>query len=280
MTNSTKEGIVVSSIQMIIFSILIIFGGTVLGSALVFFFKQRPSSRTYVICLGLASGVMIAAAFFGLLNPSIEDAKTHYNSSLAWLPPLGGFLLGGGLLYLLDKIVPHIHNGSDQAEGPNSSLSKHFKFFLAVTLHNIPEGLVTGFACGLALSQINNGQMDLALISATSAMVLAIGIAIQNVPESFAISVPLYSDGMSKNKAFIYGSLSGIVEPILAVAGMFIASSLASQMSWFLSFGAGAMLYVTIDELLPEAHQQGLEHFGLWSFMGGFAVMMLMETLI
>lgn len=266
-------------VQMIVFSIAVIFVGTVLGSAAVFFFKKRPGDKLYSVAIGLASGIMIAAAFFGLLNPSIAAAKEDYPSNLVWLPPLGGFLLGAFLLYALDKIVPHLHEGSEESEGlPAPGLGKHMKFFLAVTLHNIPEGLVTGFACGLALSQIRSG-LD-ASSSALSALLLAVGIALQNAPETMAISVPLYADGMSKPKAFLYGTLSGAVEPVLAVLGMFLAAYLQSALSWLLAFGAGAMIYVTIDELLPEAHQKGLEHYGLWAIIAGFSLMMVLEMVL
>jgi ZIP family zinc transporter len=272
----------VDTIQLIILSILIIFAGTTFGAALVFCFRKKISQRLYVISLGFASGIMVAAAFFGLLNPSIQQAKTIYNGNkaLLWIPPLCGFMLGGLLLYALDKLVPHIHkDDSKTAEGLNApEMSKNFKFFLAVTIHNIPEGLVTGFACGLALANINDSSLSLTY--ATSALALGIGIAIQNIPEGFAVSVPMYAAGMKKWKAFLYGSGSGVIEPILAVAGMYLASALTSAMPWFLSFGAGAMIYVTIDELLPDAHQQGLEHFGLWAFMIGFGIMMLLETLL
>jgi ZIP family zinc transporter len=268
-----------SAAQMIVFSIVIIFVGTALGSSTVFFFRKRPGDKLYSVAIGLAGGIMIAAAFFGLLNPSIDAAKADYPSNLVWLPPLGGFLLGALLLYGLDKIVPHLHEGAKESEGlPAPGLGKHMKFFLAVTLHNIPEGLVTGFSCGLALAQIQAGQG--ASSAALSAMMLAIGIAIQNAPETMAISVPLYADGMSKPKAFLYGTLSGVVEPVLAVAGMYFAAYLKTALSWFLAFGAGAMIYVTIDELLPEAHQKGLEHYGLWAIIFGFSLMMLMETLL
>jgi ZIP family zinc transporter len=260
--------------ELNILSILIIFAGTTLGSALVFFFKNHPSQKIYTVALGFASGIMISAAFFGLLNPSIAEAAS-YGENLKWLPPLGGFLLGGLLLFAIDKIVPHLHKDSDKPEGLDApNIDKQFKFFLAVTIHNIPEGLVTGFACGLAMVNKDN------IAYAYSALTLGIGIAIQNIPEGFAISVPMYSNGMKKWKAFLYGSASGVIEPIMAVAGLFMSSAVNAGMPWLLSFGAGAMIYVTIDELLPETRLKGYEHWGLWSFMLGFCLMMLLETMI
>jgi ZIP family zinc transporter len=254
---------------------MIILAGTTLGSAFVFFFRKKPSDRSFVISLGFASGIMVAAAFFGLINPSVIQSKANYPINLAWLPPLAGFILGGLLLYGIDKLVPHIHKDAAKPEGLAApELSKNFKFFLAVTIHNIPEGLVTGFACGLALA--NQTQMSYCY----SAFALALGIAIQNIPEGFAISVPMYSSGMSKWKSFFYGMASGLIEPIMAVGGMFIAANSAMAMPWLLSFGAGAMLYVTVDELLPDAHKPGYEHNGLWAFMIGFGVMMVLETIL
>jgi ZIP family zinc transporter len=205
----------------------------------------------------------------------MSQSAANYDKSISWLPPLGGFLLGGLLLFALDKLVPHIHKDAKNPEGLSApEMSKTFKFFLAVTIHNIPEGLVTGFACGLALA--NNTELSYCY----AAFALALGIAIQNIPEGFAISVPMYGNGMGKGKAFLYGMGSGVIEPIMAVAGMYWAASSTLTMPWLLSFGAGAMIYVTVDELLPDAHKQGYEHWGLWAFMIGFAIMMVLETVL
>jgi ZIP family zinc transporter len=270
-----------SPIWIIVISIAIVYLGTTLGSSFVFFFKKQPGDKLQAISLGIASGIMMAAAFFGLMNPSISQAKETYPDYLVWLPPLGGFLLGGVLLYVIDKIVPHLHKDAETPEGLDApNMTKDFKFFLAVTIHNLPEGLVTGFSCGLALVALRQGLSSDAMTHAMSALILAIGIAVQDIPEGMAISVPLYIDGMKKHKAFWLGSLSGIVEPIFAIIGMFLASWLSTAMSWFLSFGAGAMLYVIIDDLVPQVHKKGVEHYGLWSFMIGFAFMMLMEMLL
>ena len=266
---------------IIVISILIVFLGTVIGSAFVFFFRKRPGDKLQALSLGLAAGVMIAAAFFGLLNPSIEEASSSMGEGLAWIPPLVGLLLGAGLLYLIDKVVPHIHINTGEKEGPEApNLTNQFKFFLAVTIHNLPEGLVTGFTAGLALTAYNAGNLEAAGTYAMSALILSIGIAIQDIPEGMAISVPLYIDGMKRGKAFGFGVASGIVEPVAAVIGIFLASALSGAMSYFLSFGAGAMLYVIIEDLLPQISKKGVEHYGIWAFMVGLAFMMLMETLL
>lgn len=265
----------------IILSTIIVFLSTAIGSAFVFFFKKRPGDKLQAIALGLAAGVMIAAAFFGLLNPSIEEANATMGEGLAWIPPLVGLFLGVGLLYLIDKLVPHIHINTGEREGPEApNLTNQFKFFLAVTIHNFPEGLVTGFSLGLALSAYNAGNIEQAGIYAAGALVLSIGIAIQDIPEGMAISVPLYIDGMTRGKAFAFGVVSGIVEPIAAIIGMFLASALSGAMSYFLSFGAGAMLYVIIEDLVPQLSKKGVEHYGIWSFMIGLGFMMLLETLL
>ena len=270
-----------SVIGTIVLSIGIVFLGTTLGSAAVFFLKKKPGDRFQAVAMGLASGVMLAAAFFGLLNPSIEEAQATLDPSLSWLPPLGGLALGALLLYLIDKVVPHLHVGASKAEGPAAPhLKEEFKFFLAVAIHNLPEGLVTGFSCGLALSAYQAGNTEGALAFATSALVLSVGIAIQDLPEGMAVSVPLYIDGMSRGKAFGYGVLSGAVEPVAAILGMFLSTFLSSAMPWFLSFGAGAMLYVIVEDLVPHVSKKGVEHFGLAAFMIGFGFMMLMELLL
>lgn len=260
-------------ITITIFSIAIIFIATTLGSSLVFVLKRNFSDKLSNMILGFASGIMISAGIFGLLIPSISEAETLYKE-LAPLPVIVGFFLGGIILFALDKIIPHFHKNNEQEEGlPSKNLSRQIKFFLAVTIHNIPEGLSVGFACGLALTS----QSSAAMLGALS---LAIGIAIQNVPEGSAVSVPLLEENVSKPKAFLLGTASGAVEPIFAVVGLLIASSLTTLMPWLLSFAAGAMIYVTIDELLPSARKSGHEHYGILAFMIGFAMMMLLEILL
>ena len=258
--------------QATILSCLLIFFSTALGSALVFFVRKNMSSKVSNMILGFASGIMISAGIFGLLIPAIEESSIGYGD-LAILPVVIGFVLGGLFLNLLDKIVPHFHKERNEEEGPKNNLTKQIKFFLAVMIHNIPEGLAVGFACGLALK---NNDPTLIL----SALSLAIGISIQNFPEGTAVSIPLHEQGMSKTKAFLYGSFSGIVEPLFAIVGLFVASSFTMLLPWLLAFSAGVMIYVTIDELLPAARKEGHEHFGLWAFMLGFIVMLSLEILL
>lgn len=266
------EEATMSAITVTIISLCIIFAGTTLGSALVFFFKKSFSDKTSNVILGLASGIMISAAIFGLLLPSIEQGESIYDN-LAVLPVVGGFILGGLFLTLIDQLVPHFHKHSGEEEGLQSKLSDQIKFFLAVTIHNIPEGLAVGFACGMALS-----TNDSALIF--SALSLAIGITIQNFPEGAAVSIPLLEENVSKGKAFTYGALSGFVEPIFGLLGVFISTQLTVFLPWLLAFAAGAMFYVTIDELIPSSRKGNHSHYGLWSFMIGFCVMLVLELVL
>ena len=260
-------------IEIVILSLILIFISTALGSELVFFFKRNFSERVSNTILGLASGIMIAAGVFGLLIPSIEEADSIYGS-IAVVPVVVGFILGGLLLTLLDKIIPHFHKPREEEEGIEvKNLSRHIKFFFAVLIHNIPEGLAVGFSCGLAL-KLND------MTAAMSALSLAIGMSIQNFPEGAAVSIPLLDEGMSKPKAFLFGSLTGIVEPIFGLIGILLATSLYSLMPWLLAFSAGAMFYVTIDELLPSACKGNHAHFGLWAFMVGFSLMLILELML
>lgn len=260
-----------NALTVSILSISMIFLATALGSSFVFFFKRELGVKANNLILGFAGGIMIAASIFGLILPSIEQSKELYGR-VSYLPPLLGFLLGCLLLWLLDFLIPHIHQNSMVEEGRKSNISKNLKFFLAVTIHNIPEGLAVGFACGLALA-----SNDIAAISA--ALSLSIGIAIQNVPEGAAVSIPMLGNGKSKGKAFLFGTGSGIVEPIFAIAGLFLAQ-LSILTPWLLSIAAGAMFYVTLDEILPESRKGGFEHYGLWSFLLGFLLMMALELLL
>lgn len=259
-----------------IIAICIILVGTTLGSLCVFFVKKVNDKFSSII-LGISAGVMMAAAIFGLLIPAInESSKGIYaECKISFLPPLVGFFLGGLLLWGLDKLTPHMHLVGGKEEGRETKkLSKEAKFILAVTIHNIPEGLSVGFAAGLALANPGNNSYTFAVLA------LAIGIAIQNLPEGLAVSVPLYTKGEKKSKAFLYGFLSGVVEPIAAVIGLFIASNSGVVTPWLLSFAAGAMIYVLLDDLIPESRKKGFEHFALWSFMIGFAIMMTLELVL
>lgn len=261
-----------NAINVTIISCLILFLSTLLGSSLVFLIRKNISFKLSNMILGFASGIMISAGIFGLLIPAIEEAQISYKK-LAILPVVIGFILGGLFLNLLDKVIPHFHKERNEEEGPKNNLTKQLKFFLAVLIHNIPEGLAVGFACGLALTT-NNQTLIL------SALSLAIGISIQNFPEGVAVSIPLHEEGMSRPKAFIYGAFSGIVEPLFAVVGILLATQITFILPWLLAFSSGAMIYVTIDELLPAARKEGHEHFGLWAFMLGFIMMLCLEILI
>ena len=259
-----------------IIAISMIFLATTAGSAFVFFFRKSLSKKVKSLILGFAGGIMVAAAVFGLIIPSIEQSQTsNIYANWSYIPPVIGFLLGGVLLFALDKLVPHFHKLTNTEEGLSTrALSQNFRFFLAVTIHNIPEGLSVGFACGLALALRN----DAATAAAASALSLAIGIAIQNIPEGAAVSIPMYGDGMKKGKAFLFGTASGIVEPIFAIAGLFLAQ-LALITPWLLAFAAGAMIYVTLDEIIPESREHGFTHYSMWAFMIGFTIMMLLEII-
>lgn len=266
----SMEGIGIS-----IISLSLIFLATTLGSALVFFFKRNYSARTSSIIVGLASGIMIATSFFGLLQPSIEESVEHYSQAMSWIPPLVGFILGALLLFALDKIVPHLHktDREDEEGIKTNKINKNTKFILAVTLHNIPEGIAVGLVCGIALNEKTQASI-------IAALTLAIGIAIQNFPEGSAVSIPLLNENVSKPKAFLLGTLTGIVEPIFGVIALFLASQVTFLLPYLLSFAAGAMIYVTIDELVPEFKESGDGHAGIWSFIIGFAIMMLLEVVL
>lgn len=255
----------------------IIFLATTLGGALVYFFKRNFSKKTGAIIIGLASGIMIATSFFGLLLPSIEEGTALYGEKMAAIPVTVGFLLGGLLLYVLDKVVPHFHKAGNEEEGIKTQrITKQTKFILAVTLHNIPEGIAVGLVCGMAFNATGN-------VEATyfSALSLAIGIAIQNFPEGAAVSIPLLEEeNVSKTKAFLLATLTGVVEPLFGLFAILLATYLNGALPYLLSFAAGAMIYVTIDELIPEFKEEGTGHFGLWSFMIGFLIMMLLEILL
>lgn len=256
-----------------IVSISIILVGTTVGSAFVFFMRKNLSKKTHSLIMGFASGIMIAAAFLGLINPALEAAKQIYGKGLMILPIIVGFMVGGLILFALDKILPHFHITTNEEEGKKSNISQGLKYFFAVAIHNIPEGLAVGFACAVAFSTTKD-QQTAALMSALS---LSIGIAIQNIPEGIAISVPLMEAGFSKPKAFFFGFLSGVVEPIFAVLGLLLLKSSNSLLPWLLAFAAGAMIYVTVDELIPSMREYGHFHRAIWAFMIGFAIMLALE---
>ena len=249
---------------------LLLFVSTTLGSALVFIFKKDLSKNFKRIFLGFASGVMIAASIFSLLLPAIEYEVTYMPS---WLVVAISFALGCLFLFGIDKLVPHIHKDMNEEEGVKTKrLSSNTKMFLAVLIHNIPEGLAVGLAFGLVFS--GNGDSDALLLSA---LMLAVGIAIQNFPEGAAVSLPMMDELKSKPKAFLYGSLTGIVEPIAAVIGLFLSMYIQGIMPWALAFAAGCMVYVTVEELIPQSQLDSKNHFGTWSFIIGFILMMILD---
>ena len=257
------------NVTITILGISLIFIATVLGASLVYFFKKDLSQKANTILLGFAGGVMIAASIWSLLLPAMEQSESWGKAK--FVPALVGFIVGGLFMVLIDKVVPHFHKGTDEEEGPRSALPKPTKMFLAMTIHNVPEGLAVGFAFGGA-AVIGTNEAFLAALG------LAIGIAIQNFPEGAAVSLPMASQLGSKNKAFLYGALSGVVEPLAAIAGFFLASLLSVAMPWLLSFAAGAMIFVVVEDLIPDAHLAEHPHLGTWGIMTGFAVMMVLDV--
>ena len=243
---------------------------TSLGAAVVFFFKKEMKESLQKVFLGFAAGVMMAASVWSLLLPAIEEAESA--GKIAWLPAAGGFALGAMFLLLLDKLIPHFHAGEGRTEGPKTGLSRTTLMTFAVTLHNIPEGM----AMGLAFA--NAGLQGGTAADYAAAFTLAVGIGIQNFPEGAAISLPLKRDGVSSFRAFIVGCLSGIVEPIFGVITVLLASVLIPHMPWLLSFAAGAMIYVVVEELIPEAHFEEHSHAGTLGVLTGFLLMMILDV--
>ena len=244
------------------------FLATALGAATVFFFKKDIQQNMQRAFLGFAAGVMIAASVWSLLIPAMEMAEE--SGTPAWLPAAGGFVLGAVFLLALDRLLPHLHPGSDEPEGLKSSFARTTMLVLAVTLHNIPEGLAVGLAFGLA------GESS--AMSLSGALALSVGMALQNFPEGAAISLPLKKEGLSNTRSFVYGALSGIVEPIAGVLGVLAAGTVTGIMPWLLAFAAGAMIYVVVEELIPEASLGEHSHTGTLSVMLGFLVMMVLDV--
>lgn len=260
-----------NQIQITILGISIIFIATTLGSTLVYFFKKDISPKTNTLFLGFASGIMIAASIWSLLIPALDGASDY--GKLKVMPVAIGFILGGAFLVFLDKVVPHFHRGIQLEEGPKNQLKKSTKLFLAVTLHNIPEGLAVGFAFGAASIL---GDMG----SYISALGLAIGIAIQNFPEGAAVALPMRIETNSNTKAFLYGTGSGVVEPVAAIMGYFLASQLTQLQPWLLAFAAGAMIFVVAEDLIPDAKMEDNPHLGTWALMIGFVIMMMLDVVL
>ena len=249
--------------------IMIPFLGTTLGAACVFFMKKSLGDLVQRSLAGFAAGVMVAASIWSLLIPAIEQSEDM--GKLSFLPAFIGFWVGVLFLLLLDHVIPHLHVGSNQAEGPKSKLGRTTMMVLAVTLHNIPEGMAVGVVYAGFLS--GNTQ-----ITAASALALSLGIAIQNFPEGAIISMPLQAEGESKGKAFLGGVLSGVVEPVGAVLTILAAQLVIPALPYLLSFAAGAMLYVVVEELIPEMSQGRHSNLGTVFFAVGFSVMMVLDV--
>lgn len=255
--------------KAVIIGILIPFLGTTLGSAGVFFMRKSLGVSVQRALAGFAAGVMVAASIWSLFIPAIEQSENL--GKLSFLPALIGFWVGVLFLLMLDRLIPHLHIGSEQTEGPKSKLGRTTMMVLAVTLHNIPEGMAVGVMYAGFLA--GNAQ-----ITAASALVLSIGIAIQNFPEGAIISMPLRAEGENKGKAFWGGVFSGAVEPIGAVLTLLAAQLVIPLLPYFLSFAAGAMLYVVVEELIPEMSQGRHSNVGTIFFAVGFSVMMTLDV--
>lgn len=253
----------------IVIGLLIPFIGTALGSAMVYLLKDKVNIKIEKVLLGFASGVMIAASVWSLLIPSIKMAEKQ--GTIAWMPASIGFILGNAFLLLLDRIIPHLHINENKPEGPKTKISKTMMLVLAVTLHNIPEGM----AVGVVFAGLLTGNTA---ISVAGAFALSMGIALQNFPEGAIISMPLKSEGVSKNKSFIYGVLSGIVEPIAGLITILLTSAISSVLPYFLSFAAGAMIYVVAEELIPDSQNGKHSDLGTIGLAIGFVIMMILDV--
>lgn len=249
--------------------LLIPFVGTTLGSAMVFFMRRGMNRKVEKLLLGFASGVMIAASVWSLLIPAIDMAGEQ--GKIAWLPAAGGFLGGMAFLLVLDSLIPHLHLESEKPEGVETSLKKTTMLVLAVTLHNIPEGMSVGVTFAGAL--IGDAGITMA-----GAFALAVGIAIQNFPEGAIISMPLRSEGITKGRSFAYGALSGIVEPIGAFITILLAKQIVPALPVLLAFAAGAMIYVVVEELIPEAQAGEHSNLGTVGVAIGFVIMMILDV--
>lgn len=252
----------------VLLGIMIPFIGTSLGAGMVFFLKNQISENVQKILTGFAAGVMVAASFWSLLQPALESSEGL--GKLSFAPAAVGFLVGIGFLLLLDEVTPHMHM-DNQDEGPKNNLKRTTKLILAVTLHNIPEGMAVGveyagwLAGGTGVSQ-------------AAALALALGIAIQNFPEGAIVSMPLRAEGMPKGRTFLYGVLSGAVEPIASLITILAASAVVPVLPYFLAFAAGAMMYVVVEELIPEMSEGKHSNWGTVAFAVGFVLMMILDV--
>lgn len=253
----------------VVWGVLIPFIGTAAGAASVFFLRKQIGANLQRIFTGFAAGVMVAASVWSLLIPAMEMCEEM--GKLSFFPALTGFLLGILFLLFMDRLVPHLHIGSDKPEGSKSDLSRTAMLMLAVTIHNLPEGA----ACGAIFAGVLSGE---GTVTMAGAITLAIGIAIQNFPEGAIISLPLRSEGNSRGKSFLLGTLSGVVEPLGAVVAILLASIVNPVLPYLLAFAAGAMIYVVVEELIPEASEGEHSNLGTIAFAVGFALMMMLDV--
>lgn len=256
-----------------IIGLSIIFLSTALGALIVFFFKKEQlSSRIKQIFLGFASGVMLSAAVFSLIMPAIESGGEQFIPT--WAIVAISIMVGGLFIWGIDKLVPHIHNDGNEEGLPTTKIGKKSKMFLAVTIHNIPEGLAVGIAFGVALASWNANPA----VAIMGAFMLAVGTAIQNIPEGAVVALTYKAETGKTKKSFWLGVLSGAVEPVAGVIGLFAAMQIEVIMPWVLAFAAGCMLYVIAEEMMPEMKSNTLQHFGVWAFIIGFIFMMVLDV--
>lgn len=255
--------------ENVIWGLMIPFIGTTLGSACVYFMRHEMNRQVERALQGFAAGIMTAASVWSLLIPAMEQSEGM--GQLAFIPAVVGLLAGVFFLLFLDHVIPHQHLNSDAPEGPNVNLAKNNKMFLAVTLHNIPEGMAVGVILAGLIAGVEG-------ITARSALALALGIAIQNFPEGAIISMPLHAMGMTRHRAFWYGTFSGAVEPLGAALTIFVTGLIVPVLPYLLSFAAGAMLYVVVEELIPEMSEGEHSNIGPITFALGFAVMMALDV--
>lgn len=257
-------------VLLALFATLFTWGLTALGASMVFFFKTI-NKKILNSMLGFAAGVMIAASFWSLLKPAIEMAEE--SGKVPWVPALIGFLSGGAFLFLVDKLLPHLHLGLaiDKAEGVKTTWQRSVLLVLAITLHNIPEGLAVGIAFGALANNPDAGML-------AGAVALALGIGLQNFPEGAAVSIPLRREGFSRLKAFNYGQLSGMVEPVAGVIGAYLVLTITPLLPYALSFAAGAMIFVVVEELIPESQTGNETDLSTVGAMLGFATMMVLDV--
>ena len=252
----------------VLLGIMIPFIGTSLGAGMVFFLKNQISENVQKILTGFAAGVMVAASFWSLLQPALESSEGM--GKLSFAPAAVGFLVGIGFLLLLDEVTPHMHM-DNQDEGPKNNLKRTTKLILAVTLHNIPEGMAVGVVYAGWLAGGTG-------VSQAAALALALGIAIQNFPEGAIVSMPLRAEGMPKGRTFLYGVLSGAVEPIASLITILAARAVVPVLPYFLAFAAGAMMYVVVEELIPEMSEGKHSNWGTVAFAVGFVLMMILDV--